>query len=100
MKQAGQFDARVKAAQQFDIRQHNLAGLAPQVAGLDALQQDAQQLAAPQQGLGSFQPFLTAAQMINWTTCFSTTVMSPYQQQVIDTSLAEFDRQAANARQQ
>ena len=31
---AGQFAARQKAAQQFDIRQQSLAGLAPQVAGL------------------------------------------------------------------
>ena len=37
-----QFDARVKAAQQFGIRQDNLAGLAPQVAQQDALQQQAQ----------------------------------------------------------
>ena len=49
-KQAGedqaQFDARQKAAQQFGIRQDNLAGLAPQVAGLDALQTQAQNLAS------------------------------------------------------
>ena len=62
-KQAGedqaQFDARTKAAQQFGIRQDNLAGLAPQVAGLDALQTQAQNLAstaATAGGLGSFQP--------------------------------------------
>ena len=37
--------ARQEAAQQFDIRQQSLAGLAPQVAGQDGLQQQAQGLA-------------------------------------------------------
>ena len=53
---AAQFAARQKEAQQFDIRQQSLAGLAPTVAGQDALQQQAQTLA--QQGIGSYQPFL------------------------------------------
>ena len=108
-KQAGedqaQFDARTKAAQQFGIRQDNLAGLAPQVAGLDALQTQAQNLAstaATAGGLGSFQPYLTAAQ--NLTGPMSATqqqqYMSPYQSQVMDASLAEFDRNAAINRQQ
>ena len=44
----------------FTTRQQNLAGIAPQVAGQDALQQQAQTLA--QQGIGSFQPFLQSAQ--------------------------------------
>ena len=108
-KQAGedqaQFDARQKAAQQFGIRQDNLAGLAPQVAGLDALQTQAQNLAstaATAGGLGSFQPYLTAAQQL--TGPMSATqqqqYMSPYQSQVMDASLAEFDRNAAINRQQ
>ena len=57
---ADQFKARQDAATQFGIRQQSLQGLAPQVAQQDALQTQAQTLA--QQGVGSFQPFLTAAQ--------------------------------------
>ena len=84
--------------------------IAPQVAAQDPLQTQAATLA--QQGIGSFQPFLTAAQQA--ATDFGTGIaqaqqltgtgagtgagsissfMSPYQQQVIDTTLAEFDRQ-------
>ena len=104
---AAQFKARQDAATQFGIRQQSLAGLAPQVAQQDALQQQAQTLA--QQGVGSFQPFLTAAQQAG--TDAATTVggiatgapttqqvqdfMSPYQSQVIDATLAEFDRNRA-----
>ena len=88
---AGQFAARQKAAQQFDIRQQSLAGLAPQVAGLSQLEKDARTKA--QAGIGSFQPFVTAAQGATGPQAFQQ-FMSPYQQQVIDTSLAEFDRQA------
>jgi hypothetical protein len=89
---AEQFAARQKAAQQFDIRQQSLAGLAPTVAGQDPLQQQAQTLA--QQGIGSFQPFVTAAQQATGPQAFEQ-FMSPYQQQVIDTTLSEFDRQRA-----
>jgi len=84
--------------------------IAPQVAAQDPLQTQAATLA--QQGIGSFQPFLTSAQQA--ATDFGTGIaqaqqltgtgagtgagsissfMSPYQQQVIDTTLAEFDRQ-------
>jgi len=86
---ADQFAARQKAAQQFDIRQQSLAGLAPQVAGQDALQKQAQALATS--GLGSYQPFLTAAQSATGPQAFQQ-YMSPYQSQVIDTTLKEFDR--------
>ena len=93
---AGQFDARQKAAQQFDIRKQSLAGLAPQIQGLSTLEQQAK--ARAQSGLGSFQPFLDQAQAASAAT-FNPQVaqqfMSPYQQQVIDTSLEEFDRQRA-----
>ena len=97
--------ARQDAARAFTTRQQNLAGLAPQVAGQDALQTQAQTLA--QAGIGSFQPFLTAAGQQATTagttlggigtgaTTFQqdvTQFMSPYQSQVIDASLAEFDR--------
>ena len=101
------FKARQDAARAFTTRQQNLAGLAPQVAGQTALQQQAQTLA--QQGVGSFQPFLTAAQQAG--TDAATTIggvslgapttqqvqdfMSPYQSQVIDATLAEFDRNRA-----
>ena len=93
---ADQFAARQKAAQQFDIRKQSLAGLAPQIEGLSTLEQQAK--ARAQQGLGSFQPFLDQAQAASAAT-FNPQVaqqfMSPYQQQVIDTTLEEFDRQRA-----
>ena len=85
------FKARQDAARAFTTRQESLAGLAPQVAGQDALQKQAQTLAT--QGVGSFQPFLQQAQAATGPQAFQQ-FMSPYQQQVIDTSLAEFDRQA------
>ena len=119
---AADFAARQKAGQQFDIRQQSLAGLAPTVAGQDQLQKDAQALA--EKGIGSFQPFLTRAQdqateatrlagvaesqlgtagatlgaVPLGATAFQQDVgqfMSPYQSQVIDATLAEFDRNKA-----
>ena len=92
-----QFAARQKAAEQFQIRQQSLAGLAPQVAAQDPLQVQAQQLA--QQGIGSYQPFLQAAQAATGPQGYQA-YMSPYQQQVIDVSLAEFDRNRAIQEQQ
>jgi len=96
---------------------------APQVAAQDPLQTQAATLAS--QGVGAYAPYLSQA--ATYGTQAGTTMggvspyitgaagltgpgagtgagsiasyMSPYQQQVIDTSLAEFDRQAA-ARQQ
>ena len=66
------------------------------VAGPGALTTQAEQLAT---GLGSFQPFLTeaaaaqtAAKGLVSPTAFQA-YMSPFQQDVIDTTLAEFDRQ-------
>ena len=88
---AADFQARQKAAQQFDVRQQSIAGLAPQVAAQDALQQQAQTLAT--QGIGSYQPFIQAAQAATGPQAYQE-FMSPYQQQVIDTTLADFDRQA------
>ena len=96
---------------------------APSVAAQDPLQTQAASLAGS--GVGAYQPYLTQA-ATQGTDAISTlggvspyisaagaltgtgagtgagsisSYMSPYQQQVIDTSLAEFDRQAA-ARQQ
>ena len=91
------FKARQDAARAFEVRQQNLAGLAPQVAAQDALQQQAQTLA--QQGVGSFEPFLQQAQAATGPQAFQQ-FMSPYQQQVIDASLAEFDRNAQIQQQQ
>ena len=98
------FKARQDAARAFEIRQQSLAGLAPQVAQRDALQTQAENLAKA--GVGSFQPFITAAQQAAGdaaTTIGGISVgaptaqqvqdfMSPYQQQVIDATLSEFDR--------
>ena len=67
------------------------AKFAPTVATQDPLQTQAEQLAT---GLGSFQPFLTRAEGLTGPTAFQA-YMSPFQQDVIDTTLAEFDRQAA-----
>ena len=91
------FKARQDAARAFEVRQQNLAGLAPQVAQQDALQRQAQTLA--QQGVGSFEPFLQQAQAATGPQAFQQ-FMSPYQQQVIDASLAEFDRNAQIQQQQ
>ena len=94
---AADFAARQDAARAFTTRQQSLAGLAPTVAGLTTREQRARTLADA--GIGSFQPFLTSAQQLTGAGAGTGTgtvadFMSPYQQQVIDTSLAEFDRQA------
>ena len=104
---AADFAARQSAAQQFTTRQQSLAGLAPQVAAQDALQTQAQNIA--QAGVGSFAPFLAQAQQAATdagttlggvqtgapTTQQITDFMSPFQSQVIDATLAEFDRNKA-----
>ena len=109
---AADFAARQKAGQQFDIRQQSLAGLAPTVAGQDRLQQQAQTIA--EAGIGSFQPFLQQAQTAGtaagtalggistgpMTTAQTQQFMSPYQSQVIDATLEEFDRNRAIQEQQ
>ena len=59
------------------------------VAGPGALTTQAEQLST---GLGGFQPFLTQAGQLTGPTAFQA-YMSPFQQDVIDTTLAEFDRQ-------
>ncbi len=107
-QQAGEtaegFKARQDAAKAFTTRQQSLAGLAPQIAGQDPLQAQAQQVA--QAGIGSFQPFLNQAQTAGTaagtalsgiqlgapTTQQVQDFMSPYQSQVIDATLSEFDR--------
>ena len=73
------------------------------VAGEDPLQTQAINLA--RSGVGSFQPFLQAAQTAVGAQAGLTgpqafqQFMSPFQQQVIDTTLSDFDRQAAMGRQ-
>ena len=73
------------------------------VAGEDPMQTQAINLATS--GVGSYQPFLTAAQGavqqqagLTGPQAFQQ-FMSPFQQQVIDTTLSDFDRQAAMGRQ-
>ena len=90
------FKSRQDAARAFEVRQQNLAGLAPKVAGQDTLQQQAQALA--QQGVGSYQPFLNQAQAATGPQAYQQ-FMSPYQSQVMEASLAEFDRNAAMQQQ-
>ena len=99
---AEDFAARQQAARAFETRQQSLAGLAPSVAAQDALQKQAASLAAS--GVGSYQPFINQAQQLmgpgGGTGAGSIQeYMSPYQTQVIETSLAEFDRNAAANRQ-
>ncbi len=106
---AEQFAARQAQAQQFNITRAGMAEVAPQVAAETALQQQARGMAS---GLGSFQPFLTkattaadAATGLTGTGAGTGTgsiesYRSPFQQQVIDTTLAEFDRQAQIRRNQ
>ena len=96
--------------QTFQQTQAAQQPFAPTVAGQDALQTQAATLAA--QGVGSFQPFIDAAQarvgeaatgiagaeaMLGSGAGTGTGTiqdfMSPFQQQVIDTTLGEFDRQ-------
>ena len=118
------FDAQRRAAVGFEQRQQALKGLAPEVAKQDALQTAAQRIAeqqaglgTTQEGIGSFAPFLQEAQAAGTAAgaaldtartglgtipvgaqAFQQDVqqfMSPYQSQVIDATLAEFDRNKA-----
>jgi len=85
-------------AQPIDVTQ-----FAPQVAAQDPLQTKAAELA--QTGIGAFQPFITEAQRLGGVDPATGQItaagveaarqpfMSPYQQDVIDVTLSEFDRQ-------
>jgi hypothetical protein len=103
---AEQFAQRQAQAQQFGITRAGMAELAPQVAAQDPLQAAAYaQAIDPTKGLGAFEPFLTkattaadAASALTGTGAGTgpgsiASYTSPFQQQVIDTTLAEFDRQ-------
>ena len=61
------------------------------IAGQDRLQEEAQKLA--ESGIGGYQKFLDAAMASTGPTGYKQ-FMSPYQQDVIDTTLAEYDVQA------
>jgi len=99
-----QFEQRKAQAQQFDITQQSMGKLAPQIAGQDALQQAAYaQATDPTYGLGAYQPYAakaaTAADAAGaltgpMTQAQRTAYMSPYQQDVIDATMTEFDQQA------
>ena len=90
-----------------------MTAMSPQVAGQNVLSQAAQQQAATQAGLGAlqfdpttgavtgagqgtgiagYQPYLNQAQQYSGPGAYQQ-FMSPYQQDVINTTLAEFDRQ-------
>ena len=99
---AADFAARQTAAKAFETRQQSLEGIAPQVAQQTALQQKATQLAG--QGVGAYQPYVAGAEQLMGPGAGTGAgsiqeYMSPYQQQVIDVSLQEFDRNAGINRQ-
>ena len=108
---AQQFAQRQAQAQQFNITKAGMQSLAPQVASQDPLQAAAYaQAVDPTKGLGSYQPFLskagTAADAATGLTGTGAgtgagsiqSYMSPYQQQVIDASMADYDAQAKKSR--
>ena len=108
---AAQWQARQAQAQQFGITKAGMAELAPQVAAQDPYQAAAYaQAVDPTKGLGGYQPYLTAAGTAAGAATDLTgtgagtgagsiaSYMSPYQQQVIDATRAEFDQQAAKSR--
>jgi len=68
------------------------ARLAPQVAGQDPLQTQAYNLAGS--GVGAYQPYVTQQAAYSGPTGYQS-FMSPYQQDVIDATLSEFDKQTA-----
>jgi hypothetical protein len=74
----------------------NTASYAQQVAPETQLQQQARGMAG---GLGGYQQYLTQAEQYSGPQAYQQ-FMSPYQQQVIDTTLSEFDRQRQIAQQQ
>jgi hypothetical protein len=69
---------------------------AQQVAPETQLQQQARDLSG---GLGGYQQYLNQAQQYSGPQAYQQ-FMSPYQQEVIDTTLAEFDKQRQMAQQQ
>ena len=108
---AEQWKQRQEQAKQYEITKAGMADLAPKVAAMDKYQEDAYTLAAdPTKGLGSYQPYLadaktaaTAAGALTGTGAGTgagsiASYMSPYQKQVIDATMADYDAQAAKSR--
>ena len=69
---------------------------APQVAGQDPLQTQAYNLAGA--GIGAYQPYITQASAYTGPTGYQS-FMSPYQQDVIDATMTEYDKQASRGMQ-
>ena len=68
---------------------------APTIAGQDQLQKDAATLAGTTgKGVGAFEPYLQTAAGYTGPDAYKQ-FMSPYQQQVIDATMTEYDKQAA-----
>ena len=112
---AEQFAQRQAQAQQFGITQAGMAALKPEVAPQDALQTAAYtQATDATYGLGAYKDYLTAAgtaadaakaltgtgmPLPEGVTAGSIEAyMSPYQKQVIDATMADYDAQAAKSR--
>ena len=77
----------------------NTGLFAPKVAGQDQAQADAYTMATTTgQGIGAFSPYITQAGAYSGPTGYQS-FMSPYQQDVIDTTLADYDTQAASGLQ-
>ena len=108
---AQQWQQRQAQAQQYGITKAGMAELAPQVAAQDPYQAAAYaQAVDPTTGLGAYQPYLadaktaaTAATALTGTGAGTgagsiQSYMSPYQQQVIDATMADYDAQAAKSR--
>jgi len=110
----------VDLSAQLAAKPVSTAAFAPTIAGQNVLTQAAQQQAATQAGLGAlqfdpttgavsgvgagtgvagYQPFLQQAAAYTGPSAYQQ-FMSPYQQDVISTSLSEFDRQRQIAQQQ
>ena len=122
---AQQWQQRQAQAQQYGITKAGMADLAPQVAAQDPYQTAAyEQAVDPDYGLGAYRPHLTAAQTAATTaggltgpmtgaqlaytdpstgqtvtpSVVAGSYVSPYQQDVINQTLAEYDRQADKSR--
>jgi len=108
---AQQWQQRQAQAQQYGITKAGMAELAPQVAAQDPYQAAAYaQAVDPTTGLGAYQPYLAkAGTAADAATALTGTgagtgagsiqsYMSPYQQQVIDATMADYDAQAAKSR--
>ena len=91
---AAQWQQRQGEAQQYGIRKAGMAELAPQVAAQDPYQAAAYaQATDPDFGLGAYQPHLQTAAGLTGAGAYQP-YMSPYQQDVIDKTLSEYDIQA------